>query len=81
MVDALTKDRADEPFDMGVLPGRAQQGPSIDDAERPQAAGDDHAISAVPIVDEAPRRLVPAAGLGELTRNLFGGLVHGHARP
>ena len=71
MVDPFPTDRADEPFDIGVLPGRARRCRSISDAERPKAPRNDRAISAVSIADEVLRGLLPAACLGEWPRNAF----------
>src|SRR5665213_864096 len=61
MVDAFPTDRADEPFDIGVLPGRAQRCRSISDAERPKALGHDLPISAISITNEVPRSMLPSA--------------------
>src|SRR5665213_3096461 len=81
MVDAFPTDRADEPFDIGVLPGRARRGRSISDAERPKAPGDDLPISAISITNEVPRSMLPAARLRELSSNPFRGRVFGCGRP
>jgi len=81
MVDAFPTDRADEPFDIGVLPGRARRCRSISDAERPKAPGDDLPISAISITNEVPRSLLPSARLRELSRNPFRGRVCGCGRP
>ena len=81
MVDALPSDRADEPFDIGVLPGRARRCRSISDAERPKAPGDDLPIGAISIANPVLRSLLPAARLRQLSRNPFRGRVCGCGRP
>jgi len=52
MVDAFSTDRADKPFDIGVLLGRARRCRSISDAERAKAPGDDLPISAISIANQ-----------------------------
>ena len=52
MVDAFPTDRADEPFDVGVLPRRARRGRAISDAERPKAPGHDLTINAISITND-----------------------------
>ena len=81
MVDAFPTDRVDEPFDIGVLPGRARRCRSISDAERPKAPGDDLTISAISITNEVLRSMLPAARLRELSSNPFRGRVCGCGRP
>src|SRR5665213_1927830 len=81
MVDAFPTDRADEPFDIGVLPGRARRCRSISDAERPKAPGHDLTINAISITNEVPRSMLPAARLRELSSNPFRGRVCGCGRP
>jgi hypothetical protein len=47
VVQAFPPDRADQPFHVGILPGRARRRASVRDAETGDAAGDDG-------VDEEP---------------------------
>src|SRR5665213_914429 len=71
MVGAFPTDRADEPFDIGVLPGRARRSLSISDAERAKAPDDDLAISAISIAKQVLRSMLPSARLRELSSNPF----------
>ena len=54
MIEALTPDRADEAFNMTILPRRAGRDRSVPDAHRLEPPCDDHAIGAIPIADEQP---------------------------
>ena len=81
MVNALPTDRADEPFDIGVLPRRARRGRAISDPERPKAPGDDLAISAISITNQVLRSMFPVARFRELSSNPFRGRVCRCGRP
>ena len=70
MVDALSTDRAGDPFDIGVLPGRARRSRSISDAKRPKAPGDDLPISAISIAEEVLQS--PPHGMFGVTRFING---------
>ena len=81
MVEAFSPDRADEPFNVSVLPGRAGRGWSVADAHRPDPLPDDDTVGAISIADEVAGRLVPRKGLGDLAGNPFGGWVCGDVGP
>jgi hypothetical protein len=66
MVQAFSPDRADEPFYVSVLPGRAGRGWSVADAHRRDPLSDDGAVGAVCISDEVARHRFPGEGLGDL---------------
>src|SRR5260370_6711400 len=61
MVQAFSPDRADEPFYVSVLPGRAGRSWSVADAHRPDPLPDDDTVGAISIADEVAGRLVPSA--------------------
>src|ERR1700730_14247036 len=81
MVEAFSPDRADEPFNVSVLPGRAGRGWSVADGHRPHPLPDDDTVGAISIADEVAGRLVPRKGLGDLACNPFGGWVCGDVGP
>jgi hypothetical protein len=61
MIEAFSPDRADEPLNVSVLPGRAGRGWSVADAHRPDPLPDDDTVGAISIADEvAGRPVVPA---------------------
>ena len=81
MVEALTPDRADEAFNMAVLPRRAGRGGSIPDTHRSEPLCDDDAIGAIPIADEVSRCLIPGECLGDLARDPLGRRIRGDIGP
>ena len=58
-VQALPADRADEPLNVSVLPGRSECDRSIPNAHGAQALHEDGSVRGVPIPDEVSRRMVP----------------------
>ena len=81
MVEGLTPDRADEAFDMAVLPRRAGRGGSVPDTHRLEPLGDDGAIAAIPIADEVTRCLIPWECVGDLARDPLRGRIRGDIGP
>src|SRR5260370_37727380 len=81
MIEAFSRDRADEPFNVSVLPGRAGRGWSVADAHRPDPLSDDDAVGTISIADEVARCLVPWESLGDRASNPFGGWDGGGAGP
>lgn len=69
MVEALTSDRADETFNMAVLPRRAGRNGSVPDTHRSEPPCDDGAVTAIPIADGVSRCLIPWERLGDLARD------------
>src|SRR5215469_2898745 len=59
MVEALASDRANQPFDMTVLPWRTWSDRPVANADGLQATGDRGAIRGVAVTDEIARRLIP----------------------
>jgi hypothetical protein len=51
MVETLPPDRADQPFDVSVLPGRSRRRRSISDAHALEASDDDLTIDRITISD------------------------------
>ena len=81
MVKAIPSDRTDEPLRMSVLPWRSWCDRPVPNAHRANATDKDIAIDTIPIANDILRRLLPAVGLGELTRNPLGARMCGHAEP
>jgi hypothetical protein len=59
MVHTLAPDRSDQPFCKAILPRRGRRGGLVPDAHGAQSAFNDGAINAIPIADDAVRRLIP----------------------
>src|SRR6202041_1330473 len=72
VVQTLTPDRSDQPFDKAILPGRRWCGWLVPDAHGTQSARDDVAIDPVAIADEVARSFIPGKCLRYLASNLFG---------
>src|SRR3984957_13460871 len=72
VVQTLTPDRSDQPFDKAVLPGRGWCGWLVPDPHGSQSARDHAAIDTVAIADEVARSFIPGKCLRYLTSNPFG---------
>src|SRR5215467_13663638 len=59
MVEALASDRANQPFNMTVLPWRTWNDRPVANAHGLQATGDRGAIGGVAVSDEVARCLIP----------------------
>src|SRR5207247_2428964 len=59
MVEALASDRANQPFDMTVLPRRVWRDRPVANAHGSQPSGDRGAIRGVAVTDEVARCLIP----------------------
>ena len=81
MVKSIPSDRTDEPLRMSVLPWRSWCDRPVPNAHCANATDKDIAIDTIPIANDILRRLLPAVGLGELTRNPLGARMRGHAQP
>jgi hypothetical protein len=66
MIQALPPDRADQPFDVGVLPRRPRRGQHFLDACTLQAFPKAATVGAVAVADQVTRRLVKGEGLPDL---------------
>src|SRR5512139_689913 len=78
MVQAVSSDRADEPFDVSVLPGRSRCRWSVADTHGRETSGYWMAIRGVSIPDEVSRRLLPGKGLGDLSSDPVGRRIGRH---
>lgn len=68
MVEALAANRADEAFDISVLPGRPGRDRAIADTHCGEALTDDVPIDAVAAAEQVFRCLLPRKGFGDLPR-------------
>ena len=80
VVQALPADRANEPLNVSVLPGRSERNRPISDAHGAQTLHEDWPVRGVPIPDEISRRMVPRECLGDLARDPFRGRICCYAK-
>jgi len=66
MVETFSSDRADNPLDMAILPGRSGRNRTISNAHSMGSAPEDLTIGAVIVANEKAWRRVPREGLGNL---------------
>ena len=81
MVETVPPDRADQPFDVSVLPWRSWRRRSVADAHGVKAPRDDGTVGCIAITDEVSRGFTPRECLGELLRDPFGGRICGDVGP
>jgi hypothetical protein len=81
VVKAFPSDRTDQPLCISALPQRPRRARSVPYAHCGNAPDEGSAIRPVPITDQVTWRLVPAAGLGQLTGEPFGIGMSCHAQP
>ena len=81
MVEALASDRADQPFNMTVLPWRAWRDRPVANAHGSQPPGDRGAIRSVAVTDEVARCLSPWECFGDLSGDPLGGWICRHIGP
>jgi len=81
MVEALPPDRADQSFDVAVLPWRARRGRSVADAHGLESPRDDGAVGCIAITDKVSRCFIPRECLGDLPRDPLGGRICGDVGP
>ena len=81
MVQALSADRADQPFDVSVLPGRSRCRWSVPDAHGSETSRYGMAIRGVSVADEVSGRLLPWEGLGDLSGDPVGRRIGGDVDP
>src|SRR5664280_12463 len=80
MVQALPADRANEPLNVSVLPGRSERNRPISNTHGAQTLHEDQPIRGVPIPNEVSRGLVPRESLGDLARDPLSSRVFRHAK-
>ena len=78
MVQALSADRADQSFDVAVLPRRSRSNRNILDCHGGQALMKDPAIAAMVVADQKSGCMVPRERFGDLPGRPFGRGVCGH---
>src|SRR5678816_2987689 len=66
VIQALATDRADETFDVSVLPGRPRRRWSVADTDGRKTPGYGMTVRGVPVADQVLRRLFPRESLGDL---------------
>ena len=81
MIEALVSDRADQTFDIAVLPRRSRRCRSVANAHRSNAARKCLAVDAVPVADEILWRALPTTCLADLPGDPFGSRVRSDAEP
>ena len=81
MVQALSPDRANESFDVSILPGRSRRGWSVPNAHGSEASRYGMAVRGVSVPDEVSGCLIPGEGLGDLAGDPFGGRIGGDVDP
>ena len=67
VVQALSPDRADEAFDVPILPRRPWRRWSVPDAHRRKASRHGMAVRGVSVANEVLGRLIPGKGFGDLS--------------
>ena len=72
MVQAFPSDRADETFDVSVLPRRSRCRWSVADAYGCETSSYGVTIGGVPVADEVLGRLLPGEGFGDLAGDPVG---------
>ena len=81
MVQALSPDRANESFDVSILPGRSRRGWSVPNAHGSETSRYGMAVRGVSVPDEISGCLVPGEGLGDLAGDPLGGRIGGDVDP
>ena len=81
VVQALSPDRADESFDVSILPGRSRRGWSVPNAHGSETSRYGMAVRGVSVPDEVSGCLIPGEGLGDLVGDPFGGRIGGDVDP
>jgi hypothetical protein len=71
VIKTFPSDRAAKPLRISVLPRRPRRDRSVANAHGPDAPDEGSAIRALAVADQVAWRLVPAAGLGQLTGKPF----------
>ena len=80
VIQAFSSDRADEPFDMSILPGRTGRSWSVPNSHGCETSRYGRPIRGVSIANEVLGCLIPREGLGDLTRDPFGRRMVGDAQ-
>src|SRR5438067_951547 len=81
MVRALAPDRANQAFDVSVLPRRSERRGPVPDSHRPDASLEHDAKCFGIIANEIFRRAVPWKGFSDLPRQPLRRRIAGHRKP
>src|ERR1700694_49922 len=81
MINTFPPDSTDQPFCVRVLPRRAERRRAISNADRPNPADKNLAISSIAVPAQVTRDLLPATGFSELIGDPFGRRVRGQPKP
>ncbi len=79
MIQTFSSDRSDQPFDIGVLPGRAWCRRAIPDAHSFDPSLEHFPIGAIAIANEVFGRRVPRKGLEDLAGDPIRRRIGGHS--
>ena len=77
VVEAFSADRADQPFNIGALPGRSESGENLADVQAFDQRPECGAIDAVAVPEQEPGCLVPREGLHDPGCGPLGGGMPG----
>src|SRR6266581_4231498 len=81
MIETLTPDRSDQPFDNAILPGRGWCNWLISDAHGAKSARDNGAVDSIAVPDHITRSPIPRKCLGDLACNPLRCRVGCHVDP
>lgn len=71
MIQTFSPDRADEPFDVSIVPGGARRGWSVPDAHGSKPSRHGVSIRGISVPNDVLGRLIPGEGLGNLLGDPF----------
>ena len=81
MIDAFPADRTDQAFSISVLPWGARRRRPIANAHGSKSSDEDLTIGPIPIADQIPGSLFPAASFRDLIFEPFRGRMRCDAKP
>jgi hypothetical protein len=81
VIRALASDRADQAFNISVLPGRTERRGSVPDPHCSDTSLERDAIGSVIVANEIFRRAVPRERFGDLARQPLSRRIAGHREP
>jgi hypothetical protein len=81
MIQAFSPERADEPLDVSVLPGRSRRSWSVPNAHGSKTSHYHIAIRSISVPNEVLGCLIPGESLGDLASDPFGRRIGGDVDP
>src|SRR5438552_4045872 len=81
MIEALSADRPDDPFNVSILPRRPRRNWMIADSHSVKSSLEHGAITGVTVTDKMSRSSIPGECLTDLPRNPLGSRMRGRVRP